>query len=150
MKGPTHKTASSCSQSLEACFSQVLTTNAFYETKIHLKQTVKVFECSMARGCLLTRLSQKNNSLPAFSEVHRAHSVQTSQSAHILNITLGPDGPSASVNSSPHSSLILTSTVIQNVTLSGFIHKWWWLAPGLVSTSLRWTGGLAALPLPLL
>lgn len=106
MLGPAHKTASSCSQSLEAYFSQLWTTNAFFKTKIHLKQTVKVFECSMARGCLLTCLSQKNNSLPAFFEVHRAHSVQLSQSAHVLNITLGPDGPSASVNSSAQLALI--------------------------------------------
>lgn len=67
MKRCTYKTASSCSQSLEACFSQVLTINAFSKTKIHLKQTVKVFECLMERGCLLTRFSQKNNSLPGFS-----------------------------------------------------------------------------------
>lgn len=93
-------------------FSQLWTTNAFFKTKIHWKPTVKTFESLTARGCLLTHLSQKNNSFLVFCEVHRA----TLFSPHsLIIITLGPDGsaqlssarahsfsPPASYKMSPH------------------------------------------------
>lgn len=155
MLGPAHKTASSCSLSLEACCIKTLFTTMDhkclqdknpFETNC---QSVWVFDGE--RLFTHTPLTEKQL-LPSVFWSPQSHSVQPSQSAHVLSITLGPDRPSASVNSSPHSSARAHSfspPVSYKMSPHGFIHKWWWLAPGLVSTSLRWTGGPAALRLPL-
>ncbi len=154
MLGPAHKTVSSCSLSLEACCIKMFFTTMNHKCLLQDKnpfetncQSVWVFD-----DCLLTHLSQKNNSLLAFSEVHRAtllHPHCLSMSWASPWVQTGPLPLSALLTAQLSSrSLILTSGIIQNVTSHGFIYKWW-LAPSLVSTSLRWTGGPAALRLPL-